>query len=142
MKTQLSIEESARLIELGVDAKMASTICLDFNGTYAYVSGDEKDTVQDCVNGEYYTQEPTVFTLTDLLSILPKSYFSEEYYAEMTLCIEVLNGKWFVNYRCYCGGELAAQDVEKEAPELIDALNQLAIWCLTEKGINLNQNKE
>ena len=127
MKTTLTIEESARLIELGVDAKLASKAdcCMKIgNGIRGIVR---------------YSNPKPIFTLEDILSILPKSYFSEEYYAEMTLCIEVLNGKWFVNYRCYCGGELAAQDVEKEAPELIDALNQLAIWCLTEKGINLNQ---
>ena len=110
MKNELTIEESARLIELGVDPKLAS---------------QSKIFDEPC-----HRSYMAVFTLADLISILPKSYFSEEYYAEMTLCIEVLNGKWFVNYRCYCGGELAAQDVEKEAPELIDALNSLLIWTI------------
>ena len=115
MQTQLTIKESARLIELGVDESLASskTVIVEKAG----------------LCGRWESEVP-IFTLADLLSILPKSYFSEEYCAEMTLCMEVFNGKWFVNYRCYCGGELQAQDVEREAPELIDALNQLLIWAI------------
>ena len=118
MKTILTVEESARLIQLGVDPKMASECVF---------------AMTVCASGRGIIRLPEsnpIFTLTDLLSILPKSYFSEEYYAVMNLSIAVLNGKWFVNYRYYSGGELAAQDVERETPELIDALNKLAIWCL------------
>ena len=123
IKTTLTLEESARLIELGVDPKMASE-CVS--------------AMKVCASGRGIIRLPEsnpIFTLTDLLSILPKSYFSEEYYAEMNLSIAVLNGKWFVDYRYYSGGELAAQDVGREAPELIDALNKLAIWCLENNHI-------
>ena len=72
MKTILTVEESQRLIDLGVDPKMAKSVCLDFNGTYAYISGEETKTVVDWVNMEYYTEQPVVFTITDILSILPK----------------------------------------------------------------------
>ena len=126
MKTKLTIEESAKLIELGVDAKLASL-------------KEFVDIHPEVLKGNAEYAKPwgwfPKFRLEDLLSILPKSYFSEEYYAEMNLSMEVLNGKWFVNYRYYCGGELAAQDVEKEAPKLIDALNQLLIWCLKNNHI-------
>lgn len=43
MKTKLTLKESARLIELGIDPKLASERCLDFNGTFAYISGEEAD---------------------------------------------------------------------------------------------------
>ena len=131
MKTNLTVEESVRLIELGVDRKLASLkefvpihpAVLKGNAKYAKPWG-------------WFPR----FRLEDILSILPKSYFSEEYYAEMNLSIAVLNGKWFVNYRYYSGGELAAQDVEREATELIDALNSLLIWCLEQKIIKLKED--
>ena len=128
MKTELTIEESAKLIELGVDKKLASM--KEFVPIHPEVLKG---------NAEYAKPWGWMpkFTLTDILSILPKSYFSEEYYDTMNLSIEVLNGKWFVNYRYYCGGELAAQDVEREATELIGALYQLLIWTIDNGYINL-----
>lgn len=72
MKTILSIQESAELIKRGVSADRASMVCMDFNGTYAYVCGDEEQTVRYCVNDQFYVEENRVFTLADLLSLLPK----------------------------------------------------------------------
>ena len=72
MKTKLTLKESARLIELGIDPKLASERCLDFNGTFAYISGEEAESVVDTINREFYTEESSIFTLADLLSILPK----------------------------------------------------------------------
>ena len=113
MKTLLTVKESQRLIDLGVDPKLASRETFIFD---------------------------KIFTLDDILTILPKSYFSEEYSAEMNLSIEVLDDEWFANYRYYCGGELAGQDVEREAPELIETLYQLVIWCLENKIIKLKDS--
>lgn len=126
MKTRLTIEESQELIKLGVPEGMASL----------HTETLDKSTPTGLANVYHRVESKSIFTLADLLDILPKSYFSEEYYDTMNLSIEVLNGKWFVNYRYYCGGELAAQDVEKESPELIDALYQLLIWCIDEKHIS------
>ena len=127
MKTTLTVEESARLIELGVDPKMASTTCINFNGTYAYVSGEESETVRDCVNGQYYTEECSCFTLADILSILPKE-------------IEIEGEKEDLNIVMGNFGALVGYPKFHEkhgcafvAPELIDALNQLLIWCLEQK---------
>lgn len=117
MKTILTVEESQRLIDLGVDPKMASTTCINFNGTYAYVSGEESETVRDCVNGQYYTEECMCFSIADILSILPKeiddSVLGMEYDSEFK--------QWWAGYNAVS---------LKSAPELIDALNKLAIWCL------------
>lgn len=98
MKTKLTIEESARLIELGVDAKLAS--------------------FQECVTGTW------VFTLTDILSILPKEI--DDYY----LNISAYMAEWCVSYeRTSCCDNFEIK-CSRSAPELIDALNQLAIWAI------------
>ena len=133
MKTTLTVEESARLIELGVDPKMASTTCINFNGTYAYVSGEESETVRDCVNGQYYTEECSCFTLADILSILPKEIKVDK--VNLSLVMEWQCDKWYV---CYMGpGYMKAYQA---APELIDALYSLFIWCLEQKIIKLKEN--
>ena len=134
MKTTLTVEESQRLIELGVDPKMAKGVCLDFNGTYAYISGEETKTVVDWVNMEYYTEQPVIFTLTDLLSILPKEIDGYELNMSANKC------EYFVSYILW--DTMDEGDYIKDilsfkqfsAPELIDALNQLLIWCLEQKN--------
>ena len=127
MKTALTIEESQRLIELGVDPKMASTTCINFNGTYAYVSGEESETVRDCVNGQYYTEECSCFTLADILSILPKEIEIEGEKEDLNIVMD--NFGALVGYPKFHEKHGCAF----VAPELIDALNQLLIWCLEQK---------
>ncbi|MDE7402772.1 MAG: hypothetical protein K2M87_05110 [Muribaculaceae bacterium] len=103
MKTTLTIEESARLISLGVNPKMASeeTFILD-----------------------------KVFTLTDILSILPKEI--DGYH----LSIEATSQGYEVSYMLWdCGDEAYHFMGATERPELIDALNQLAIYCLENNHI-------
>lgn len=115
MKKNLTIEESARLIELGVDVKLASG--------------------ESLVGG-------ALFALTDLLSILPKMI--DGYHLNIDMITEG-----------YTAGYIMWDDDEKWeavinnfmpdgffAPELIDALNSLLIWCLTEKKINFNTEKK
>ena len=129
MKTNLTVEESARLIELGVDPKLASTTCINFNGTYAYVSGEESGTVRDCVNGQFYTEECSCYTLIDILSILPKEIKNERC-GFACLCMDYdQSNQWTVFYRgiAFC---IASH-------ELVDALNQLLIWCIKNNFINL-----
>ena len=125
MKTILTVEESQRLIDLGVDPKMATS---------------KTTIIEEAGLCGRWESEVLLFSLTDILIILPKSYFSEEHFAEMVLSIEVCDNKWFANYRYYCGGELAGQDVEREAPELIETLYQLVIWCLENKIIKLKDS--
>ena len=127
MKTQLTAEESAKLIELGVSPERASETRMDFNGTYAYVHGEEAQTVKDCVNGYFYVEECRIFTLADILDILPKKV--KIHRDGDTLSMIYHCGQWRVGYsNCaeYCNHT-------KVAPELIDALYSLLLWCL-EKG--------
>ena len=116
MKTTLTVEESQRLIELGVDPKLAS---------YTDVVADE--------SGNHYV-EKLVFSLTDLLSILPKEV--KIHRDGDTLSMIYHCGQWRVGYtNCaeYCNHT-------KVAPELIDALYQLLVWCLDHKIIKLKED--
>ena len=132
MKIQLTAEESAKLIELGVSPERASEICMAFNGTYAYVHGEEAQLVRDCVYGHFYVEECRIFTLADILDILPKTQDVRGESARL----QVYNhpaGYWVVSYATCDGGTLTYQTPCFSAPELIDALYSLLVWCL-EKG--------
>ncbi len=124
MKTQLTVEESAHLIELGVDAKLASKHTLgvqtptDIPNVYHKVGGGEP-----------------IFSLSDLLSILPKEI--DDYH----LSIEVSNKGYDVDYELWDSIEDRTFFMGSSfAPELIDALYQLLIWCL-ENGHLKNEKK-
>lgn len=126
--------ESAKLIELGVSPERASEICIDFNGAgrYAYVCGEEAQLVRYCVNGHFYVEECRIFTLTDILDILPKTLDVKGESARL----QVYNhpaGYWVVSYATCDGGTLTYQTSCFSSPELIDALYSLLVWCL-EKG--------
>ena len=133
MKTQLTAEESAKLIELGVSPERASETRMDFNGTYAYVHGEEAQLVRDCVNGHFYVEECRIFTLADILDILPKKItFGQRTNCRLKLQ-PIISSKDRISevwQACYLHTSLKAN---AEAPELIDALYSLLVWCL-EKG--------
>lgn len=112
MKTELTIEESARLIELGVDAKLAS-----------------HDKVVFDKNDKPYSHP--IYDLTDILSILPKEITTSETIMgdDFTSDIGI---NWYSNVRLWkCGYTCLPLPYNVGiAPELIDALYQLLIWCL------------
>ena len=111
MKTELTIEESAKLIELDVDKKLASI--KEFVPIHPEVLKG---------NAEYAKPWGWMpkFTLTDILSILPKeikdSVLGMEYDSEFK--------QWWAGYNAVS---------LKSAPELIDALYQLLIWTIENK---------
>ena len=108
MKTQLTAEESAKLIELGISADKASANYVGRWEHYSTGTFADPDSI-----------EP-IFTLADILDILPKeidgSNLSMEYDCEFK--------QWRVGYN--------TRHLES-APELIDALYSLLVRCL-EKG--------
>lgn len=109
MKTQLTIEQSERLIELGVSPERASMR----ESSVAYGNG---------ARGIMKAPETPIFTLADLLDILPKEINRER--------IEIgydCDG-WYGEYN-----NLTLRGSCSFAPELIDALYSLLLWCL-EKG--------
>lgn len=124
-KTTITPEQSATLIARGISAERASMVCMNFNGTYAYVCGGEAQTVRDCVNSKFYVEESRVFTLTDILSLLPKHipFANAEWY--LNIQWDILDNKWHVQYLDFDHYDEVVK--EEEAPELIDALYLLAL---------------
>ncbi len=138
MKNCLSVEQSAELIKRGVSADKASIVCIDFNGTYAYVSGEEVQTIRDCVNGKFYVEESRVFTLADLLAMLPITI------GNFLLSISTSSdGTWCVAYELYDNDDdwwSVVRDVQftHVETELIDALFGLLCELIDHNHVKLD----
>lgn len=122
MKTALTPEQSAKLIELGIDPKLASKCRVqheaDDEVEYRIVPHDEF-----CYEMASLNPSP-IFDLSDLLSILPRKIMIHR--DGDTLSMIYHCGRWFVGYTncaAWCGHV-------KIAPELIDALYQLVQWVV------------
>ncbi|WP_290146414.1 hypothetical protein [Paramuribaculum intestinale] len=114
MKTQLATSESAKLIELGVSRSKANGIWLP------------------------YVTEVQPFTLIDILDILPKKIT----FGHRTNCRlkmqPIISSKDRISevwQACYLHTSLKAN---AEAPELIDALYSLLVWCMEEGYVKLD----
>lgn len=133
MKTTLSIEQSARLIELGVDANKASMVSWKQteNWQRKSVLGDKEHLqlkpFQPMVMGFERFDCKDIFTLTDILSILPKEIYSEERDLSYFLTMVMPPHKCQAYYHRYSPKGFGPI---MKAPELIDSLYQLLIWCL------------
>ncbi len=125
MKTELTPEESARLIELGVDPNLASGNRYTISETKEYCGYSREIIVIDGYLDDYLSQEQ-FFTLTDILAILPK-----EIDCFSSLEIGTDNGEWYAEYDA-----LNHKGSCVFAPELIDALYQLLIWCINNGHYN------
>lgn len=123
-KTTLTVEESQRLIELGVDPKMASKRV----GSMRISNGVSYDT-------KIIKSQP-IFTLTDILRILPKEI--KEGVTTFHLNIDYpIPGQVAVRY-------IDPDDVDNDilgemCEELIDALNLLLKNTIKCGYINLNK---
>lgn len=117
MKSKLTPEQSQRLVELGVDPCRAS----------------EKARVYETIDTHHRWESGVpIFALSDILSLLPKEIRNEE--LEVKLVIEGLDDHWRASYVF-----IGSFDVRQyyDAPELIDALFELLVWCITNKHIEL-----
>lgn len=148
LKTQLTAEESAKLIELGVSPERASMCLLNLdydsevipcedvweengrllaNVNDEVIDVDRKIVTKDSDFDHSYANDNPIFTLSDILDILPKKV--KIHHDGDTLSMIYHCGQWRVGYsNCaeYCNHT-------KVATELIDALYSLLLWCL-EKG--------
>ena len=102
MKTKLTTEQSKHLIELGVPEEKATRV--EFYGAY---------------------KTNPIFTLTDLLDILPKEI--EPKNGNACLEIQMFNDTCCVSYEYTGHGGCKAYF---DADELIDALYELVVWCI------------
>ena len=118
MKSLLTAEESAKLIELGVSPERASKRTPDYT--------DINNTGKPLERRELLP----IFTLADILDILPKEI--EDYH----LSIESFKETHYTTYiRDNYDDYLIPH---KDAPELIDALYLLLVWCLKKGYVKLN----
>ena len=122
LKTQLTAEQSAKLIELGVSPERASEIKVEV-----------KESSRGCPNIYCSEVKRPIFTLSDLVSLLPKKIT----FGHRTNCRlkmqPIISSKDRISevwQACYLHTSLKAN---AESPELIDALYSLLLWCL-EKG--------
>lgn len=125
MKDRLTPGQSQRLIELGVDPSKASSQNIYMKQGYGF----------------HTPIAQPIFTLSDILSLLPKEIHDAEINVMFYLTIETdCNGTWLATYREYCGSEIAMEIGEKVAPELIDALFELLVWVLENHQESINQD--
>lgn len=152
MKTQLTAEESAKLIELGVSPERASMCLLNFdydrevipcedvweengrllaNVNDEVIDVDRKIVTKDSDFDYSYANDNPIFTLADILDILPKEPKYDSIGRPFTLHIREYKGDWRVWYARDGADVMIGSG--KHVPELIDALYSLLLWCL-EKG--------
>ncbi len=124
MKIELTIEQSQRLIELGVSAEKAS-----------------KEIATTISEQEYSDPRHPIFTLTDLLGILPKEIEVESRDGDIDdawlFLVWDTNGDYADNHEwlaAYTAG--FTYIANKHAPELIDAIYSLIIWLIENKFLN------
>ena len=122
MKTQLTAEESAKLIELGVSPERAS----ERESSVAYGNG---------ARGIMKAPETPIFTLTDILDILPKS-IEHGGYAEAKLNIYTRPHRrecWVAKYI------VSAKTIPYDGAgdELIDALYEV-LYKLLDNQVKLD----
>lgn len=115
MKTELTIEQSRQLNECGISASTYASSVLTFN-----------DSVSEWTN-----RGTPIFTLTDIIKLVPtnKPFAFAEHY--LNIYFELAGHRWVVQYLDYDKDDDVI--VEKSAPELIDALFLLCLWCI-DKG--------
>lgn len=109
MKTKLTKEQSTHLIELGVP--------------YTKAGG------RDVEYTDHIPRRLPIFTIIDLLEILPKEIDISKFYMIRR------DGEWDVGYCYYNGDELYPfHDLDfdsfKHKEELIDALYELTVWSI------------
>lgn len=121
MKDRLTPEQSQRLIELGVDPSNAS----------------KREVVHDPNPKKEYIA--TIFTLTDILTLLPQridnlilSIFGTGF-DELT---EESKKGWMASYVTEFM-EAESKNTIFQASELIDALYKLLLWCITNKHLKV-----
>jgi len=126
MRTKLTIEQSNRLIELGVNPYLASS----------KVVGKHPIT-------ENELQYP-IFTIADLLSILPKKIEAEIQHVRRIVQLEVrwIEDCWLVRYSDIHDDIIDDKTNPKLAYELIDALYSLVVWCIENKYLNNNESMD
>lgn len=134
MKTELTLEQSARLIELGVDASKASATKYEISETETYCGYAREIVVVDGYIDDYLCRE-NIFTLADILELLPKeikNVYGDPYGLNLNWDKDWEAAYFNVAQFMFCQGGVLHYCT---APELIDALHELLVWCINNKHI-------
>lgn len=113
MKTTLTIEQSAELIKRGVSADKASY-----------------DSCATSVGSTVRTPIQPIFTLADLLSLLPKKI-------DDTYRLKIQSCDWPTWTVCYTDFQSGAKGWH-QSMELIDALYNLLLWAIDHNHVKLD----
>lgn len=122
MKTQLTTSESAKLIELGVSPERASARTFDLKDVNNLGKPLERRELSP------------VFTLADILDILPKGICHEGLWIKLRITTWI-DEPWFAGYQNQVGVYVTPNEAPFSAPELIDALYSLLVWCLEKEYV-------
>lgn len=129
MKQTLSVEQSATLIAKGISADKAS------KGEKIY----KPTTLQNGSTKRVFDGYAPIFTLADIISLLPKKIHKDNYYLDLSYGF----GNWTASYikwdDCDEGTYIRDTQGEKTADELIDALNELLLWTVDNNHIDLTK---
>ena len=125
MKNNLTPDQSKRLIELGVDPSKASKSCIVCKEPYLGAPNRFCNDVK-----------VPIFNLADVISLLPRiiKYGNRVCRLKFQAIVSIHDGLSEVWQACYTH---TSSKTNKEAPELIDALYELLIWCIKNKYLKL-----
>lgn len=141
MKTTLTIEQSAKLIELGVPKERASKQVMrqatDSHGRplqdaelkkWSKCQPFEKQEAMQNVGFTKY-EFKDIFTISDLLSMLPPSFEEGDYICELSILWDEMDSTWKVHYSPWITEWKYAEY------ELIDALYKTFIKLIEENYV-------
>lgn len=150
MKTELTIEQSAKLIKRGISKEKASKVkkrkSADSKGTaltkaelkpWRYVVAVEKQSSSFMSVGLMRFESKDIFTLTDLLELLPKDIGQHDFH------IVTETDYYEVSYSLYSySNEIEEIFIENTlhtvcCTELIDALYELLLWVIDNKYLKV-----
>ena len=150
-KQVLSIEQMQHLKELGVDTSKTSMVLLwkddegnemNWDDVQDELSHPEPMEIfkelYDAETGNYdhsYRKYCGVFTLQDILDLLPNVVISNNKYFK--LCIEMSGEKWCIYYYTADTTEL----ISKDDIYLIDAAYEMLCWCIENRYIKTNKEE-
>lgn len=129
MKPQIALtpDQMHELQSLGLDCSDARMCCINFNGTYAYVGGEEAEAIKDCINGKFYVEISPAYTLEDILMKLPNTLevgspdSSDTMYYDLAIFPHWNSGLWCIKYKDRFGDlkSVTAKDIMKCVFEML-----------------------
>lgn len=133
-KQVLDIQQMQHLKELGVDTSKASMVLLYTDDEGEIIEWEDADEfpgkfveLYDAETGNYehsYRKYCGVFTLQDILDLLPKVIFNDKYKGKLCIEYNEHNNEWIISYK-----ELSVIVFYAHDENIIDAAYKMLCWC-------------